>query len=209
MSTEGLKEGHDQTESSKSPREEFRTRIIWPALRSLRLLNAFAEVDRKDFIPQDLLKQNQETVYTDKIIELGDGSSISQPSLVALMIDHLDLSGGEKVLEIGAGSLYSAVVMAELAGEVHTIDINPRLTQIADQKLKDLKIDNVNVYTRDGLLGLHEYAPFDRIIVTGALREDPKNLLGQLAEGGVIVVPVGPDPRALELKIGIKSLIKL
>lgn len=147
---------------------------------------AFKKVDRKLFIPLGF----ENFAYSDSAIPLNSDSSISQPSLVAQMIDLLDLMGKEHVLEIGTASGYSAAILSLCCKEVDTIEINSKLAKSAQKRLKDLVFNNITVHTGDGSLGLASKAPFDEIIVTAAVREIPKALIGQLRDGGKLVIPI-------------------
>lgn len=164
--------------------------------------NAFKKVDRKLFVP----KKWENLAYSDNSISLDGHSSISQPTLVAEMIDLLDLKGNERVLEIGTASGYSAAILSLCCKEVDTIEIDPSLSKSARERLSSLGFKNIEVYTGDGSLGLADKAPFDAIVVTAAVSEIPKTLVEPMKEGGRIVVPVqikGSDLQ--ELILGIKE----
>lgn len=147
---------------------------------------AFKKVDRKLFVP----RRFSAFAYRDEAIPLDGESSISQPSLVAQMIDLLDLMGKEHVLEIGTASGYSAAILSLCCKEVDTIEINSKLAKSAQKRLNFLGFNNITVHTGDGSLGLASKAPFDEIIVTAAVREIPKALIGQLRDGGKLVIPI-------------------
>jgi len=195
--------GHieDGGRESEDPRVLFVERDIWPVVRSNIVLTAFRKVDRRAFVPSGF----EPLAYENKIIPLGEGASMSQPSLVAEMIDHLDLTGRERVLEVGAGSGFGAAVLSRCASEVHTVEYKKELTLEAQQKLRTLGYDNVTVYARDGVLGLPEQAPFDAIIITAGAKYIPRALVDQLVEGGRIVIPTGRDPDNLALVVGLKK----
>lgn len=170
--------------------------------RSKLVTGAFRIVDRTKFIPEGY---DLSLAYEDEIIELGEnGASISQPSLTALMIDCLGLTRREKVLEIGTASGYSAAILSLCASEVHTIEYNPRLSQLARERLKNLGYDNVYAHRGDGLLGLPEHTPYDGIIVTAGANDIPRAFIEQLAPCGRLVIPVGKDPIHQRLIVGIK-----
>lgn len=152
-----------------------------------RVLDAMLKVERHKFVPKDL----QHLAYIDEPLPIGFGQTISQPYIVALMTQLLELKGDEKVLEIGTGSGYQAAILAELSKEVYTIEIIPQLTQRAEKLLKDLGYKNIFVKIGDGYLGWPEYAPFDKIILTCAPEEIPQTLVEQLKDGGKMVLPVG------------------
>ncbi len=152
-----------------------------------RVLAAMASVPRQEFVPQECWDE----AYGDGPIPIGQGQTISQPYTVAMMCEALQLSGEEKVLEIGTGSGYAACVLAHLAREVHTIERIPELASEAADRMQRLGIDNVRVHVGDGSLGLAEEAPFDAIVVTAAGPDLPRSYAEQLADGGRIVMPIG------------------
>lgn len=168
---------------------------------------AFKRVDRKLFVP----KEWADLAYSDSPIPLGGGSSISQPSLVAEMIDLLSLTGKEHVLEIGTASGYSAAILSYCCRKVDTIEINKNLAKTAKTRLKALGYKNITVYTGDGALGLPAKAPFDAIVVTAAVEQIPSALIEQLKNGGRIVVPVGGINASdmQQLVVGLKKGDKL
>ncbi len=153
------------------------------------VLQAMRAVPRHKFVPAEYLDQ----AYENHPLPIGYGQTISQPYVVAWMTELLELQPGEKVLEIGTGSGYQAAVLAELGYvEVYTIEIVPELAESAAARLKELGYDKVHVKQGDGYYGWPEYAPFDAIIVTAAPDHLPAPLAEQLAEGGRIVIPIGP-----------------
>ncbi|MDH7484712.1 MAG: protein-L-isoaspartate(D-aspartate) O-methyltransferase [Anaerolineae bacterium] len=152
------------------------------------VLRAMETVPRHRFVPEDYLGQ----AYADHPLPIGYGQTISQPYIVALMTESLDLEPGERVLEIGTGSGYQAAVLAELVDEVYSVEIIPELAESAARRLRELGYDNVRTKQGDGYYGWEEYAPFDAIIVTCAPDHVPQPLVNQLAEGGRLVVPIGP-----------------
>ncbi len=153
-----------------------------------RTLDAMRRVPRHLFAPNLTLDK----AYEDDPQPIGFGQTISQPRIVATMTDALELSGSEKVLEIGTGSGYQAAVLSLLTKIVFSIEIVPELGEIAKKRLADLGYTNVRVRIGDGYAGWPEEAPFDRIIVTAAPEEMPQALVTQLAEGGTLVAPLGP-----------------
>jgi protein-L-isoaspartate(D-aspartate) O-methyltransferase len=154
---------------------------------SARTLDAMRRVPRHLFAPNLTL----EKAYEDDAQPIGFGQTISQPSIVAIMTDALELSGKEKVLEIGTGSGYQAAVLSLLAAKIFSIEIVPELGQSAEKRLRELGYANVHVRIGDGYAGWPDEAPFDRIILTAAPETMPPVLLAELAEGGTLVAPLG------------------
>ncbi len=152
-----------------------------------RVLSAMESVDRGPFI-RGLFS---ERAYEDMPLPIACGQTISQPSVVGLMTQALQISPRDKVLEIGTGSGYQAAILSRLARRVYTIDRHRRLVQEARQVFDDLDLTNITAITGDGSFGLADQAPFDRIIVTAAAEDPPGPLIAQLKEGGIMVVPVG------------------
>ena len=153
-----------------------------------RVLEAMRRVPRHRFVDEAL----QEQAYGDHPLPIGDGQTISQPFIVARMTELLGLAGREKVLEIGTGCGYQAAVLAELAGRVCSVERLPRLAAKARQTLESLGYTNVWVRTANGTFGWPDEAPFDRILVAAGGPSVPPPLFEQLAEGGRMVMPVGP-----------------
>ncbi len=155
------------------------------------VLDAMNKVARHEFVARKL----QMLAYADQPLPIGEAQSISQPYIVALMTELLAPKPTDRILEIGTGSGYQAAVLAELAKEVDTIEIIPKLADRARVRLKKLGYTNIQVKTGDGNLGWPEEAPFDAIIVTAAPEDIPKALVEQLKLGGRMVIPVGNFPR--------------
>lgn len=160
-----------------------------------RVLQAMNSVPREAFVPSEL----RDEAYWDRPLSIGQGQTISQPFTVAWMAAALQLDGAEKVLEIGTGSGYGAAVLSLLAAEVHTIERIPQLAQRARKVLAELGYKTVHVHEGDGTLGLPNEQPFDAICVTAAAAEFPAALGEQLAEGGRLVIPIGPFPGIQEM----------
>jgi len=152
-----------------------------------RVLEAFRSVPRHEFIPKELAVE----AYADYPLPIGEGQTISQPYMVALMTEALKLKGAERVLEIGTGSGYQAAILAELAKEVYSVERFEILAESARETLGRLGYKNINVKTGDGTLGWAEHAPYDGIIVTAAAPNVPDSLIKQLNENGRLVIPVG------------------
>lgn len=165
------------------------TQIRGRAVTHPELLRAMAAVPRHNFVP----KAVQGLAYNDRALPIGLGQTISQPYVVALMTELLDLKPGQRALEIGTGSGYQAAVLAEMGVQVYTIEIVPELGRQAEKVLADLGYARVHVRIGDGFKGWPSEAPFDGIIVTCAPSRIPEPLKEQLAEGGRMVIPVGGD----------------
>ncbi|MDH3664915.1 MAG: protein-L-isoaspartate(D-aspartate) O-methyltransferase, partial [Alphaproteobacteria bacterium] len=164
-------------------------------VRDARVLAAMGKVRREAFVPE----QMRDLAYADTPLPIAAEQTISQPYIVAYMIEALALEGGEKVLEIGSGSGYAAAVLAEIADEVYTIERIGVLAEEAAAHLAEEGYDNVHVLHADGTKGWGEVAPFDAILVSAGAPDVPEALKSQLAIGGRMVLPVGRDPRAQEL----------
>jgi len=172
------------------------------ALKKIEL-NAFKDIKREYFIPEDL----RHRAYEDIPLPLLRGKTISQPTTIMLMTHALELQPGEKVFEVGTGSGYQAAIIAKIVGEkgkVITTEIIPELVSFAKQNLVKAKIKNVEVYETDGAKGMPDKAPYDKIIITAACKEFPKPLLDQLKPDGIIVGPVG-NQYEQEMVHGIKD----
>ncbi len=169
-------------------------------IRDERVLEAMRTVARHQFVPFAY----RELAYTDQPLPIGEGQTISQPYIVALMTELAGVSPGEKVLEIGTGSGYQAAVLAELTDFVFTIEILEPLARRAEQTLRELGLTPIRVRVGDGYLGWPEEAPFDAILVTAAAPMVPQPLVDQLALDGRLVVPVGDDP-VQELMVWTKT----
>ena len=164
-----------------------RDQIIPRGVRDPRVLEAMRQVPRHCFVPPEY----EAMAYSDGPLPIGQGQTISQPYIVALMSEMLELEGDETVLEVGTGSGYQAAVLAQLARTVHTIERHAALVEKAEQVLQALGVRHVVVHLGDGTLGLPRYAPYQAIMVTAASPVVPPPLLEQLADGGRLVIPVG------------------
>lgn len=156
-------------------------------IRDARVLEAMRTVPRHHFVGPD----NEHLAYTDSPLPIGRGQTISQPYIVALMTQLLELEGSESVLEVGTGSGYQAAVLAYLVDNVYTIERHTELAEKAKGVFNKLEVDNVDVHIGDGSLGLPDLAPFQAIMVTAAAPDIPEELLDQLDVGGRMVIPVG------------------
>jgi protein-L-isoaspartate(D-aspartate) O-methyltransferase len=156
-------------------------------VRDPRVLDAMRRVPRDRFVPAG----HRADAWADRPVPIGRGQTISQPYMVALMTEALGLRGTERVLEVGTGSGYQAAVLGELAAEVYTVERIAELAGTAARTMEDLGCANVTVIVGDGCRGLPEHAPFDAILVAAAAPQVPAALRDQLADGGILVVPVG------------------
>ena len=152
------------------------------------VLEAMSEVPRHEFMPEDV----QPLAYEDCPLPIGHNKTISQPFIVALMIDLLDIDQDDRVLEIGTGLGYQAAVLSRLASEVYSVDIIPGLSDGAEHVINKLGYNNVQLRTANGAFGWKDKAPFDKIIVAAAANEVPDALIEQLVPGGRLIIPVGP-----------------
>jgi protein-L-isoaspartate(D-aspartate) O-methyltransferase len=152
-----------------------------------RVLDAFREVPREFFVAPGL----EDSAYTDAPMPIGESQTISQPFVVALMVEALQVRKGNRVLEVGAGSGYAAAILSRLASEVYAIERHPSLAREARERIEQLGYENVKLRAGDGTLGWPEAAPFDAILVSAGGPDVPPALLDQLAPGGRMVIPVG------------------
>jgi protein-L-isoaspartate(D-aspartate) O-methyltransferase len=161
-----------------------------------RVLDAMSRLPREQFVAPEYRAQ----AYEDHPLPIGDGQTISQPYIVALMLESLDLSPGDRVLEVGTGSGYVTALLAELAAQVFSVERHARLADRAREVLGELGYRNVKILTGDGALGLADYAAFDAILVSAAASDVPAALMAQLAERGRMIIPIGSgDSQQLQL----------
>jgi protein-L-isoaspartate(D-aspartate) O-methyltransferase len=164
-------------------------------IRDLRVLDAMREVPRERFVPSELLHH----AYADGPLPIGEGQTISQPFVVALMIEALELTAADRALDIGTGSGYAAAVKCRPAAEVYTVERHRNLADSARQRCEELGYDNIEVLYADGTLGWPEHAPYDAIVVGAGGPSVPRSLRQQLAIGGRLVIPIGASEHTQEL----------
>ena len=164
-----------------------KTQIEPRGVKDKLVLEAMRKVARHRFVPASL----KDRAYSDGPLPIGEGQTISQPYIVALMTELLGLKDGDKVLEIGTGSGYQAAVLGEIVKEVYTIEIICSLAETAEKRLKEMGYENITVECGDGYQGWEEHAPFDGVIVTAAPDHIPQPLVDQLKVGARLVIPVG------------------
>jgi protein-L-isoaspartate(D-aspartate) O-methyltransferase len=184
--------------------EMVETQIRARGIKDEVVLNAMRKVDRHEFVPEEIRHQ----AYSDRPLPIGEGQTISQPYIVALMTELLELRRGDRVLEVGTGSGYQAAILAELAYYVYTIEIIESLALSAERLLGKLGYTNIDVKIGDGYIGWEKCAPFDAIMVTAAPTHIPQPLLDQLKEGGRLVIPIGDYYQDLKKISKIKGHIK-
>jgi protein-L-isoaspartate(D-aspartate) O-methyltransferase len=192
--TGALSRGAEDAPESEATFLKLRTAMVDQlvneyGIRDERVLQAMRKVPRHKLVPP----AQRTAAYADRPVAIGHGQTISQPYIVAFMTELLGLKGGEKILEIGTGSGYQAAVLAEIAGQVYTIEIVEPLAVRAESDLKELGYTNITVKCGDGYQGWTEHAPFDAVVVTAAPEHVPRPLIDQLKEGGHLVIPVGPE----------------
>ncbi|MGA9475538.1 MAG: protein-L-isoaspartate(D-aspartate) O-methyltransferase [Terriglobales bacterium] len=174
--------------SFQSQREWMvRSQLAERGIRDERVLAAMGAVPRHEFVPESL----RQDAYEDHPLPIGDGQTISQPYIVAAMLEHLALQASDRVLEVGTGSGYVTALLSELCAEVFSVERYPSLANSAESILRRLGFRNVKIKVGDGSMGWSEHAPFDAILVSAATAEVPPALIEQLKEGGRLIIPVG------------------
>ena len=177
----------DPLQYKRSRENMVSTQIKMRGISDKNVLAAMSEVPRHLFVPKGLISH----AYSDRPLPIGQGQTISQPYIVALMTESLGLKGNERVLEIGTGSGYQSAVLAKIVKKVYTIEIKEKLYKIAVNRLNLHNFDNVDTYCGDGYFGWESKAPFDCIMITAAINHIPPPLLKQLKNGGKLILPLG------------------
>lgn len=170
-------------------------------ITSSRVIDAFEAVPRDRFVPEP----ERASAFENRPLPIGYQQTISQPTIVALMTQELDIRSGDRVLEIGTGSGYQTAILAELAKEVYSVEIVPQLAERAQRLLSELGYENVHARVGNGREGWPEAAPFDEVIVTAAGEELPETFVEQLAPEGRLIAPVGPKHAQFLVKITKRS----
>ena len=188
LTAEAIAQPHIDTSTFRTQRKKMvRDQIVARGIDDPRTLAAMAAVPRHAFVPKRLHR----SAYYDRPLPIGEGQTISQPYIVALMTEILRLSGNEQVLEVGTGSGYQAAVLARVAQDVYTIEIKEKLCRRTAKTLADIGFDSIRTRCGDGYFGWPEAAPFDAIMITAAVDHIPPPLIKQLKEGGRLVLPLG------------------
>ena len=189
----------------KKLREEMvKKQLIPRGINDRKVLDAFLKVEREKFVPLS----SRRDAYRDFPLSIGEGQTISQPYMVALMTQCLELTGSEKVLEIGTGSGYQTAILALLSRQVYSVERIPSLAERAKKLLSEMGYSNVRIFVGDGSMGLKEYSPYERILVTAGAGDIPPPLIEQLDEEGIMVIPVG-DVYSQELIVAKKQKGKI
>jgi protein-L-isoaspartate(D-aspartate) O-methyltransferase len=178
----------------QSQKQQLLHELMHSGVHDKRVLDALERVPREQFV--DTMYMNK--AYDNVALPINMEQTISQPLMVGMMTQELQLTGHERVLEIGTGSGYQTAILSQLVGHVYSVERHPQLAWAAAQRLHAMRFENISLYVGDGSYGLQEQAPYDRILVTAAVPKIPEPLLAQLAPRGILVIPVG-EPRRQEL----------
>jgi protein-L-isoaspartate(D-aspartate) O-methyltransferase len=184
---EGKNESKEENEFSFERKAMVKNQLKSRGIEDKRVLEVMGRIPRHLFVGEEY----RDKAYGDHPLPIGYGQTISQPYIVALMTESLELSGNEKVLEIGTGSGYQAAVLSKIVQKVYTIEIVKELAEQAKERLRNLGYENIEVKNADGYFGWEEHSPYDAIMITCAADHIPKPLLDQLKDGGKLIVPLG------------------
>jgi protein-L-isoaspartate(D-aspartate) O-methyltransferase len=175
------------SERTELRREMVERQLLAQGIRDARVVLAMGEVPREEFVPRELVQH----AYADAALPIGEGQTISQPYIVALATQGMELAADDRVLEVGTGSGYGAAILSRIAREVYTVESRRTLACAAEERFRRLGYDNIHVRHGDGTLGWAEHAPYDAITVTAGGPVIPEPLSAQLTVGGFLVIPVG------------------
>ena len=192
---------NNQDQFARARRAMIERDLVSRGIRDRRVLEAMGSIERELFVPEKLSSR----AYEDRPLPIGEGQTISQPYMVAFMTERLNLTGTERLLEIGTGSGYQTAVLGKLAAAVYSIEIIPKLSERAKVLLNRLGFDNVHLKVGDGFFGWEEQGPFDAILVTAAAAKIPEPLWRQLREGGRLIMPLGAEKQGQALVRVTKS----
>lgn len=185
----------DESTWTRLRRRMVEEQLVSRGIDDSRVLDVMMRVPRHAFVPD----KHRSSSYDDRPLPLGPEQTISQPYIVAYMLEQLDLKPQDRVLEVGTGSGYQAALLSELCAEVFSIDIDPRLIQTAAEHIRSLGFQHIHLKAGDGALGWREESPFDKIIVAAACPTVPRELVRQLRDGGKLVLPLGEEGQTLIL----------
>lgn len=184
----------DSASYDEQRREMVEQQLLVRGIRDRRVLDAMLQVPRHEFVSEEFSSQ----AYEDHPLPIGKEQTISQPLIIAISLQALELNGSEKVLEVGTGSGYQTALLGLLARQVYSVERHQELADAAERTLRELGFSNVQVSVRDGSQGWKDHSPYDAILVSAAAPSIPRSLVEQLADGGKMVIPVGP-PHTQEL----------
>lgn len=191
-----ISEINEQDPHLRDRREMVESQLRNRGINDERVLEAMLRIPRHEFVPDEY----KSSAYADHPIPIAESQTISQPFIVAASLQAMCLKGPESVLEVGTGSGYQTALLAVLARAVYSVERHSALAHMAEQILAKLGVTNVKIFVGDGSNGLREYAPYDAILVSAAAPRIPQSLFQQLADGGRMVIPIGP-PHAQELQL--------
>ncbi len=192
---------NNQHQFARARRAMIERDLVSRGIRDRRVLEAMGSIERELFVPEKLSSR----AYEDRPLPIGEGQTISQPYMVAFMTELLNLTGTERLLEVGTGSGYQTAVLGKLAAAVYSIEIIPKLSERAKVLLNRLGFDNVHLKVGDGFFGWEDQGPFDAILVTAAAAKIPEPLWVQLREGGRLIMPLGAEKQGQALVRVTKS----